>query len=316
VRYGARGDALWASSVLPALKAQGYHVTVYTQETGEEVLRHDPHVDRIIVHSEYLTPATEFVAYWEHERPKYERWINLIQAVEARLLPAPHDMPFHWPDALRRRRMNENYLEAVHEFAGVPYALRAQKFYPTTAELAWAFDKRTELRGPVVVLNPSGSTWPKWWPHAERFAALMAEQGVHCVVLGDWRGKTPALDPRFGHFVGCDWTIRQAMAFASLAAAVVGVESAIVNAVAFESPLKIVLLSHSSGDNLTRDWLNTISMWPLDLACYPCHRLHGDATYCTRESATDSAACQAAVSAERVADHVVRYLGLHERVAA
>jgi hypothetical protein len=32
--------------VLPHLKEQGYYTIVYTQDTGEEVLRHDPHIDR------------------------------------------------------------------------------------------------------------------------------------------------------------------------------------------------------------------------------------------------------------------------------
>jgi ADP-heptose:LPS heptosyltransferase/predicted SAM-dependent methyltransferase len=312
VRYGALGDALWASSLLPQLKAEGYHVTVYTQEPGEEVLRHDPHIDRIIVHSDYLTPPTDLVLFWMHEKPKYDRWINLVQSVEARLLPAMNDLAFHWDDELRRAKMNQNYLEAVHEFAGLPYKPR-QKFYPTPEERAFAQAKRAELDGDVVVLNPQGSTWPKWWPYTERFAKLLADRGIHCVVLGDYRGEPPKLSSKFGHFIGKAWTIRQAMAFAALADVVVGEESALVNAVAFEAPLKVVLLSHSTPENLTRDWLNTISVEPDGLPCYPCHRLHATHHYCTVEKKTGAAGCQAIAVPEKIVDVIDEYRAFLKR---
>lgn len=306
VRYGAYGDALWASSLFPQLKAQGYHITLYTQEQGEEVLRHDPHVDRVIVHSEYLTPPSDLVAFWMLEKYKYDLWINLVHSVEARLLPAPQDVAFHWSDALRRKMMDDNYLQTVHEFAGLPY-VPAQKFYPSADESAWATAKRAEFAGPVVVLNPQGSTWPKWWPYTEPFAQMLADRGMHCVVLGDYRNGPPKLPDKFGHFIGRDWTIRQAMAFSALADVVIGEESALVNAVAFEAPLKIVLLSHSSPNNLTRDWPNTISVEPEGLPCYPCHRIHASDYFCTREKRTQSAGCQAIAEPQKIIEIVDDY---------
>jgi ADP-heptose:LPS heptosyltransferase/predicted SAM-dependent methyltransferase len=307
LRYGAYGDALWASSILPQIKAEGYHITVYTQEAGEEILRHDPHVDRIIVHSEYLTQPSDLVPFWAIEKHKYDLWINLVHSVEARLLPAPHDVAFHWPDDLRRRLMSDNYLQTVHEFAGLPY-VPAQKFYPTEDEKSWAKEQLAQYHGPVVVLNPQGSTWPKWWPYTEPFARMLAERGIHCVVVGDYRGDPPILPERFGHFIGRDWTIRQAMTFAALADIVVGEESALVNAVAFEAPLKIVLLSHSTPGNLTRDWPNTLSVEPQGLPCYPCHRIHGTEQFCTYEKNTQSAGCQAMAVPSEIIKLVDGYL--------
>ncbi len=319
VRYGAYGDALWASSVLPQLKAQGYHVTVYTQEAGEELLRSDPHVDRIIVHSEYLTPvAGEMQAYWLHERPKYDLFINLTHSVEGQMLPKVDDPGFHWPDEVRRAMWSRvNYLERVHAVAGLPYEPR-QRFYPTPEEAEWARAKRAEFDGAVVVVQPQGSTWPKWWPYTEQFAALLASRGIHCVVLGDYRADGPKLPERYGHFVGKTWTIRQAMAFAALADVVVGEESALVNAVAWESPLKIVLMSHSTGDNLTRDWHNARAVEPVGLPCYPCHRLHADSAFCIVETKVSggAAACQALQVPFRIIDLVDDYFVVRRREAA
>ena len=315
LRYGAYGDALWASSIFPQLKTEGYHLTVYTQESGEEVLRHDPHIDRIIVHSEYLTTPPDLVPFWMLESHKYDRWINLVGSVEARLLPAPQDMPFHWNDHLRRELMNQNYLEAVHQFAGLAY-VPAQKFYPTEDEKAWAKAKRAEFDGAVVVLNPQGSTWPKWWPYTERFAAQLAKRGIHCVVVGDYRGEPPNLPDKFGHFIGRTWDIRKVMTFAAIADIVVGEESALVNAVAFESVLKIVLLSHSTPLNLTRDWTNTLAVEPQGLPCYPCHRIHGSKQFCTFEKNTQSAGCQAMATPDQILELVDGYLAWPKSEAA
>jgi ADP-heptose:LPS heptosyltransferase len=50
LRYGGYGDVLVAGSTFPHLKAEGWHLTVYTGDKGREVLRHDPHVDRVVSH--------------------------------------------------------------------------------------------------------------------------------------------------------------------------------------------------------------------------------------------------------------------------
>jgi predicted SAM-dependent methyltransferase len=157
VRYGAFGDALWASSILPLLKKQGYHVTVYTQEAGATVLANDPHVDEIIVNADYQLPNQELFPYWIWEQPKYEKWVNLVGSVETRLLPQQADILFYAEDDLRRELMSkENYLETVHRFAGVPQEYH-QKFYPLPDEVAWAKEERATYDGPVVVMNPAGS---------------------------------------------------------------------------------------------------------------------------------------------------------------
>lgn len=315
VRYGAYGDALWASSVLPALKDEGYHVTVYTQEQGAEVLRHDPHIDRMIVCAPYILPPTDMIATWQWERVKYHRWINLIHSVEGRMLPTDVDVMFHQPDSVRRALCAGNYVEMVHLFAELPYVPR-QRFYPSADEVSWAAAERARYDGPVVVLNPHGSTWPKWWPHTERCVELLAAAGVHSVVLGEWRGEPPRLASRYGHFIGKQWTIRQAFTFAAVADCVVGEESAIVNAVAFEPVPKIVLMSHSPADSLTRDWTNTTAIAPVKMPCYPCHRIHRDQSFCVFEKRTQSAGCQAIIMPGTIADLVLERIGRCQQVAA
>lgn len=316
VRYGAYGDALMGASILPKLKAEGYHVTVYTQEAGEEILKHDPHIDRLVVHSAYQIETKECLLLWAYESHRFDRWINLTGSVESLLLPQPGDIQFYYPDYLRAQMMNVNYLESIHRFADVPAPYR-QKFYPSEEELAWAQEERAKYDGPVVVLNPAGSTFPKFWPYTERFVELMAADGVHTVVLGDMRGTTPKMAEKYGHMVGKDWSIRKACTFALLADAVVGEESVLVNAVAMEENLKVVLLSHSSAENLTKHWVNTVAMAPKGLECYPCHRVHPLWHYCNLNREVKAAVCQASEPAELVAGVVWQYLtGIEEAVGS
>jgi hypothetical protein len=75
--------------------------------------------------------------------------------------------------------------------------------------------------------------------------------------------------------------VRKSLAFAQLADAVVGQESMLTNAVCVEPMRKVVLLSHSSRKNLTRDWVNTVALSG-EVPCYPCHKIHYTMATCTR----------------------------------
>lgn len=313
VRPGAYGDALWGSSLASSLKQQGYHVTFYTGPAGGEVLRHDPNIDRLIPISGALFTDEDWVLYYLWESRKYDRFVNLIGVVESRILPHPHELPYFWPQKVRHARMNGNYLEALYETAEMTFEMR-QKFHPSAQERAWAREQREKLfPGPLVVISPTGSGLPKTWPHVQRFMQLMAARGVYTVVLGDVRQEIEPVEP-FGVVLGREIPIRGAMTLATLADVVVGTESAIVNAVAGEDNLKVVLLSHSSPENLTKHWRNTMSVEAPHVACHPCHRLHRGMEFCTRDTVTGFAACQAAASAEAIAQAIAPTLDRLQRV--
>lgn len=305
IRLGAHGDAIWASSVLPGLKKQGYHVIFYTQETGEQVLRHDPNIDELICFSSKV-PMQELGELFLWIETKYKNTRMLVETVEGTLLPAPGKIQYHFPDKVRDRLMNFNYLEIIHDVAKVPYDY-AQRFYPSDEEMRWANEFRAALQPYLVVLVPNGSSCTKMWPHAVAFAKqlLAARDDVSIVMVGDTRGCDAgelALEPRF-FGVGMAWDVRKCMTLAKMANVVVGEETGVVNAVAMERDVhKVVLLSHSSVENLTRDWPNTTSIRELPpcAGTSGCHRLHYDWQYCPKDEATQAAPCQAMIRPERV----------------
>jgi len=67
-----------------------------------------------------------------------------------------------------------------------------------------------------------------------------------------------------------------------------------------KSPHKILLLSHSSANNLAKHWKHTQALAPNDCACYPCHRLHYTADYCDIDTETGAARCAVNIGADRI----------------
>ena len=63
---------------------------------------------------------------------------------------------------------------------------------------------------------------------------------------------------------------------------------------------KVVFLSHSTVENLTRDWLHTVSLHSVNTSCPgrgmndapACHQLHYGWTHCKRGEKTGIAQCQ------------------------
>jgi ADP-heptose:LPS heptosyltransferase/predicted SAM-dependent methyltransferase len=299
LRPGAYGDVIWTSSITWHLKREGFHVTVYTGDKGEEVLRHDPNVDRIIALGDEQIPKGFLANYFIAEAKKYDVAINLVESIERNAIAWPSDVRFYWPANVRRDVFGGNYLELLHDLAGVPHEFH-QRFYPTEAELAKAKAWQRDRCGaePMVVLAPAGSTPPKFWPHTPQLVHALADQGLHVVVLGDTRGMKIEPGPRV-HPIGLEWPIREACALALVADAVIGQETALLNAVALEPMRKVVLLSHSTPENLTKHWTNTVALHGA-VPCYPCHQIHQSFGTCTRNPANGTAACQSAITPEAV----------------
>jgi len=319
VRMGGNGDALWAASAAAHLHDAGYAVTLYCAENGEEVLRHDPHIADIKIIPSGILTDEESIEFWTRQATQFDRWVNLHGSVEQRLLPHQSVHEFYLPHDVRHQLMNHNYVDMVHAYAQLPAgAPSRQKFYPTAAEHAWAKAMRALLPGPLVFLAPSGSGAFKAWPHAEAFMGLMADAGIYTLLLGDIK-TMPDIDhversgEEYGIVVGQEWSLRLAMTMALHADFVVATESVFANAVAMEPMPKIIMLSHSSVENLTRDWVNTCSL-EAPVACHPCHRIHNAAArLCARDTITKASACMASYSADTVADLVKQALAGSEQ---
>jgi len=329
IRWGGYGDVLMASSILPLLKEQGWTVALQTTTVGEAVLRHDPNIDEFVVTPPGLVRNEEVEEYWSAVATRYDRVINLTRSCEGVLLKTPLEREYFWPDEARRMICAFNYVELLHAIAGVPFRFE-QRFHATEEE-------RTSARAflgdePTIVWALAGSAPHKVWPWAAPAIVQLLTKHPTCRVVLVGGSESAHLsrvvvegasryhgDPRdrLRTLVG-SCSIRESFALAQAADVVVGPETAVLNAVAREPNAKIVILSHSTPLNLTRDWVQTVALEPdRNVApCHPCHRLHIDLRSCL--TVEGAAACAWSVSVEQVVNAALSALGRckNERVLA
>ena len=292
IRYGAFGDLIQASSVFAGLKKQGYHITLYTSAPGDEVIRHDPNIDEFYLQDKDQVPNAYLGDYWAYHSKKYDKWVNLSETIEGTFLTIPGRTVDLWNPVIRHKLCNFNYLEMQHVVAGVPHNPQ-MKFYALPSELEWARKERSKMGRYVILWSLAGSSVHKTWAGLDRtIAALMVDfNDVDVVLVGGpntmileagWQ-KEPRVHCRAGV-----WSIRQTMAFLNEVDCVVGPETGVLNAAAQMNMPKFCFLSHSTEENLTRDWVNTYSISSPNTTCPgrgnnavpACHQLHYDWSRC------------------------------------
>jgi ADP-heptose:LPS heptosyltransferase len=326
-RCGGFGDMIQMANILPQLKREGFHVTVITTPSGQDIVKHDPHIDDFVILDPDLVPNHELPLYWEAVARRYDKFIQLSESVEGTLLAMPGRANHMWPQAVRQVVLNKNYLEWTSFMCELPYYSEA-RFYPAPEEAGKARGLLTAIqlaRAPrdlmIGVPTPrvftimwalAGSSVHKWTPHMDSVIARVLLEMPEAVVIltGDEACQVLEcgweLEPRVYRESGRQ-TIRETLALAQKVDLVIGPETGVLNAVAFEEDVsKIVLLSHSSKENLTKHWFMTDTLEPAGTPCWPCHRLHYGASYCSIDAATGAAQCQVDIAPSEIFDAIKR----------
>ena len=83
-----------------------------------------------------------------------------------------------------------------------------------------------------------------------------------------------------------------------------------LNAASTLSNHKIVMLSHSSEENLSKHWENTTSLAPdyYDNFCFPCHKMHYGFNTCSRDENTGGAMCAANIKPNDICKDIMKNL--------
>lgn len=324
VRYGAWGDVVQMSSILPALKAQGYHITLYTVPRAWEAVKHEPLIDRVILQDHEQVPNAWLGEFWASLKKKYDRFINLSESVEAQFLAMPDRIPYQWPHEARHALMNHNYGEMLHRIAVVPYLGKPQsRFVATEDEKQWAAKQREQLDAERFIMWVlSGSAVHKVYPHIDTVLAriMLHYPRTKVITVGDERCQKMIEsvwenEPRIVRRSGI-WSIRETMTMAYHCDAVIGPETGVMSAVAMEPMPKLVMLSHSSHENLTRDWENTYALFSAKTPCAPCHKLIYNWSQCVRDEETGVSKCMADIPPDAVWHALTAALPVRELEAA
>lgn len=306
VRYGAFGDLLQCSSIVAGLKAQGYQVTLFTSPPGQEVIQSDPNIHEFYLQDKDQVPNHLLGDFWNYHKAKFDKWVNLSESVEVSFLSVPGKTPHTWTPAARHKLMNHNYLEVQHLIAGVPHEPRV-RFFPTEHERAWAAKERRNMGGsPLILWALAGSSVHKTWAGLDpTIAAILLDfPNAHVVLVGGADGRILEQgweNEKRVHLRSGEWSIRQTMSFLEHIDVAIGPETGVMNALASSPIEKVVILSHSTNENLTRDWPNCTAIASSSTSCPgrgeneapACHQMHYTWEFCKQDQASGTAQCQA-----------------------
>lgn len=190
-RSRARGDVLWATPILRAIRSRNAHAEVWFETEVGDVLAGNPHVDHVV------TKVPDGI--------RFDRVIDLDECYER----------------TPKRRVVESYAAeagiSMGEIDHVPCV------FPSSSDRAWARAALLSDR-PLAVMHPASNSWPGrcWAPerYAEVSRALVARGYAVAVVgfrsdtaplgeeaqdlRGEALGRTAAVVERARVFVGVD----------------------------------------------------------------------------------------------------------------
>lgn len=330
IRYGGFGDMLQATQLLPRLKKEGYHITLYTYESGKDLLAEEPLIDKFVIHDRDQIPQGALPGYWEHLSTKYDKFINLSESVEGTFLAIEGRPSWYWSTELRHSMMNKNYTEFMYKLAGFDCDDKnlpdAPRFFETDYEMSFAQEFIDSIDGLVIMWVLSGSSMHKVWPYTDSVIAhyMIHYDNINFVLVGDDQCRILEFGWQEEPRVLCQsgkLSVRQTIAIARKCSLVIGPETGILNAVSGDAVPKIIMLSHSSVNNLTKYWTKTTALHPNRALCecYPCHKMLHSLEKCNpvltemHDGTAPAAKCKTLIQPPEVIKHIDKYIGVKKK---
>ena len=328
-RFGGLGDDLVAGSPLRALKRMGYMTEMITGGPYAAVFQHNPYIDKLTVKdSEKDLPHGDLLAWqkwFEAKAKEYDVFIHASHSMEGRHSLFKTMTSFWWPEEYRRKLCAGSFIETVHDIACVPYDF-GPLFFASPEEWAMAFMTKRQIGERFILWVISGTRIDKVYPYAPHaIARIIREVGAPVLLMGGPGPKEKSMADKIVEVVSvtnggrdglhlaipaesgdASWPIRTSLTMAQAADLVITPDSGVAWAVAFEPMPKIVMVSHASAENITRHWINTVTLHadPNRVPCWPCHRLHDDPSTCRVNKEGNGAACISDITVERLVQTV------------
>lgn len=297
IGYGI-GDMVIVTPLFRLLKEDGYHVTFYTSEMGRKINKHNPFIDRFLLHDHSVPPDDKFLDYMAKQGEGYDKVIALTGSIENTLLKSEFKDDFFWTKERRHQKCNVNYYDHTIQLAGYENIGMNGELFFTPFEVSQARNIRKKYRDKFLILWVlSGSSPHKSYPYAEQVACQFLDTHPDSVVFTVGDTLCQLLEwqhPRTKHY-NSKWDVRHTLLMTSMVDLVIGPETGVLNAAGCYDTPKIILLSHSSHENLSKYWKNC---YPLSarVDCHPCHRMHYTMKYCNPDPQIGTPICMTRIN--------------------
>lgn len=317
-RYGALGDYIMVTPLIKALHNDGYKITLNSTPYSIDLAKHNPYISNTINQERNIIPNPLLGEYWKYWTPRYDKYINLSESIEGKLLKLEGRREFYTPQSWRSSVCQDNYYD---------YTLKLGGYENIVGQNGELYFNKTEEREAKEILEPykdkfiigwglRGSSYHKNYPLAEFVCKEFLDNHPDSIILllGDHASVDREFDLDRVVRLSGKLSPRQSACLIQHLDCVVSPESFIANVAGCYEVPKIILLSHSGPHNLTKYWKNCITLRPDPgiAPCYGtdgCHQLHYNLESCpllelydgkTGESFTKTPSCTISVSPQRM----------------
>ena len=282
VRIGAFGDVIITTPIIRYLKQKKNEVYVVTSERGEQILRYNPNIDKLIIHKKDSVQFSELDDKWKKlsEEYKCDKIIDLSSSIETKLALHPIQPEYNWSKRERIELCDKNYYEYTSKLALgkilEPNQLRPEIFFSEKEKEDHARFKANLFGKKTILVGLSGSGLNKAYPYLQYVmsAILEGNKDVVFITVGDESCKileAGLIHERVIHRSGV-WNFRESMIACKSANMVIAPDTGLLHASGcFDTP-KIGLLGHTSVENITKHFKNDMSLQSTT-SCSPCFRL-------------------------------------------
>ena len=303
-RIGAIGDCVIITPALKMLKADGHNVTVETKDVGAQILRHNPNVDRTIIHD--LPEGVDLDLYWKQLAEPFDKHINLGGSIEDTLAVGPFNPLYTASREEREAKCNVNYYDHTLKLCGYDVTGMRGELYFSQVEHQFARSERKKYRNKFLILwAMSGSSTHKAYPYAEYVAGKFLDNHEDAVIItvGDYVAELLEFNHPRAISKSGKWPIRKSLIMTDYADLVIGPDTGLMHAAGCFPTNKILLHSAASPDNISKYWLNCKDM-SAGVECQPCYRLLFDLDICQQDKRFDTSICMAQLDPFKVYEEI------------
>lgn len=276
-RYGAIGDMVMITPLIRQLAEDGYHVTMNITPYCAEVIKCNPYVGNVVLQERDMIPNQDLGQYWNEWMGDYDKYINLSESIEGKLLKVEGRRDFYTTKDWRDATCSANYYDHTLALGGYPEVTgkRGELYFSNAEEKECRFLREKFKDRFMIMWSLKGSSHHKIYPMLAPVLSqwLDKHKDAIAILVGAAADSVLAFEhPQVVSLAGKN-TIRHTFCLAKYCDLVAGPESSVINAAACYDVPKMAFLTHSHHDNLCKYWTNDYCL-QADIACSPCHQLH------------------------------------------
>ncbi len=304
-RTGAYGDSVVVTPLVRYLHSKGHQIFYCAGDRGEEVLKNNPHIEKLIPHDDKVKNELlgEHIA-WLARKYHCERIIDLNESIEVALSQHPRSADYKLPKKERIARFNRNFYEYCFEHANESWDstvnFKPELFFDDSEIIEANKYLKPDCFNLLIGLSGSGNNKAYPWMMDLCNNIGKTHPNVHIITVGDL--KCQILEdietPDLTNVTKLSGKIpmRISMALTSLVDLVISPDTGLLHASGCYPTPKIGLLGHNTKECITKHFQNDYSIESDEklAPCSPClYMIYDMKQQCPLNPITQSSICMA-----------------------